>query len=76
MKLKFKKKIHVFKKKLAKGETAYAVFNLGETEETVNIYLDEESTVRDVWAKKDLYRASKIVSLTYPHTVKIYKIAK
>ena len=70
-----KKIIHVFKKKLAEGDTAYAVFNLGETEETVNVYLDGESSIRDVWAKKDLTTASKITVATKPHTVKIYRIA-
>ena len=70
-----KKMIHVFKKKLAGGDTAYAVFNLGETEEKVKIYLDEESSIRDVWAKRDLKRASSIVAETYPHTVKIYRIS-
>jgi len=70
-----KKIIHVFKKKLAEGDTAYAVFNLGETEETVNVYLDGESSIRDVWAKKDLPTASKITVATKPHTVKIYRIA-
>ena len=70
-----RKIIHVFKKKLSGGETAYAVFNLGESEETVNIYLDKESCVRDVWAKKDLDPTSKISVVTKPHTVKIYRIA-
>lgn len=71
-----KKKVHVFKKKLSGGDTAYAVFNLGETEEKVNIYLDKETEIRDVWAKKDMGSATKIVAETHPHTVKIYRIAK
>jgi len=70
-----KRLVHVFKKKLSGGDTAYAVFNLGESEECVNIYLDGESGIRDVWAKKDLPRASKIVASTKPHTVKIYRIS-
>ena len=70
-----KKTVHVFKKKLSGGDTAYAVFNLGESEEKVKIYLDCESKIRDVWAKKDLGSSSKIVVDTKPHTVKIYRIA-
>ena len=70
-----KRLVHVFKKKLSGGDTAYAVFNLGESEECVSIYLDGESDIRDVWAKKDLPRASKILANTKPHTVKIYRIS-
>ena len=70
-----KKIVHVFKKKLSGGDTAYAVFNLGESEEKVSIYLDGEMDIRDVWAKKDLPRASKITVDTKPHTVKIYRVA-
>ena len=70
-----KKIIHVFKKKLSEGATAYAVFNLGESEEKVDVYLDEVSNIRDVWAKKDLDPSYKISVNIKPHTVKIYKIA-
>ena len=70
-----KKIVHVFKKKLSGGDTAYAVFNLGESEEKVSIYLDGEGNIRDAWAKKDLPRASKITVDTKPHTVKIYRVA-
>ena len=70
-----KRMLHVFKKKLSGGETAYAVFNLGESEEKSDIYLDKDLSVRDVWAKKDLGRMSKISVVTKPHTVKIYKTA-
>lgn len=66
-------KIHAFKKKLADGSTAYAIFNLGDTTEEVQLYLDELSSVRDVWAKRDLVPTSTI-SLKMPkHTVKVYK---
>ena len=70
-----KKIVHVFKKKLSGGDSAYAVFNLGQTEEKVDIYLDKEAKIRDVWAKKDLGASSKITVQTKPHTVKIYRIA-
>ena len=69
-----KKLLHVFKKKLSGGRTAYAVFNLGESEEKVGIYLDGMSNIRDVWAKSDLDPASKISVVTKPHTVKIYTV--
>ena len=66
-------KIHAFKKKLADGSTAYAIFNLGDTTEEVQLYLDELSSVRDVWAKRDLLPTATI-SLKMPkHTVKVYK---
>ena len=68
------KMIHVFKKKLSDGADAYAFFNLGETKESVKLYLDEESTIRDVWAKKDLPDADKIEITMHPHTVRIFKV--
>lgn len=70
-----KKMIHVFKKKLSGGDCAYAVFNLGESEENLKIYLDGESDIRDVWAKRDLPRASEISVSTKPHTVRIFRIS-
>lgn len=71
-----KKIIHIFKKKLEGDDTAIAVFNLGETSELVNVYLDEVSAVRDLWAKKDMDHQDKISVYTHPHTVRIFKASK
>lgn len=71
-----KKIIHVFKKKLSGGEYAYMALNLGETEESVKIYLDDELSIRDAWAKKDM-GINKNISVTMkPHTVRIFKTSK
>ena len=69
--------IHVLKRKLSDGSEAIAVFNFGETTENVKVYLDGESKVRDVWAKRDLKNASvlKILEMK-PHTVQIFKVSK
>jgi len=67
------KMIHVWKRKLENGDIAYAAFNLGKTEEKISIYLDEECTVRDVWAKKDLSNTSRISLTMKPHTVRIFR---
>ena len=68
--------IHVYKKKLSGGDTAYAIFNLGESCEKVNIYLDSECTVRDVWAKRDLDATAKISLEAMPHTVRILRCSE
>ena len=66
-------KIHIFKKRLYDGGSAYAFFNMGETKETATVYLEEESKVRDVWAKEDLGKALEISAFMQPHTVRIFK---
>ena len=71
-----KKIIHVLKKQLSGGDHAIAVFNLGETKENVKVYLDEESHIRDVWAKENLDDGKTIVlSEMMPHTVRMFRIS-
>lgn len=70
------KKIHAYRKKLAGGDYAIAVFNLGEKKANVKLYLDEYSAIRDVWAKENLESADSISLETYPHTVRIFRISK
>lgn len=65
--------LHIFEKKLSCGAVAYAVFNLGKTEETAKIYLDSESEIRDLWAKKNLKSAKTVSLVMPPHTVRIIK---
>ena len=71
-----KKIIHTFKKKLAGGDYAIAIFNLGETEESVKVYLEGNSAIRDVWAKKDMKNGDSISVVMHPHTVKIFRISE
>ncbi len=69
--------IHILKRKLSNGDEAVAVFNLGETVETVKVYLDDEWEVRDAWAKKDLKPTSVIKLLEMqPHTCRLFRIKK
>ena len=66
--------VHVLKRRLYNGDYAFAIFNLGETEENVKVYLDEMSTVRDVWAKEDL-KDSETITLAAmpPHSVRLFR---
>lgn len=68
--------IHGYRKKLLNGDYAIALFNLGEKKENVTIYLDENSKIRDVWAKEDMKEAERISAEMYPHTVRIFRISK
>ncbi len=69
-------KMHVYEKLLEDGTYAYALFNMGETEETVSASFTEDSALRDLWAKEDLGTVSHI-DITLPrHTVRIVKSAK
>lgn len=63
--------IHVFKKVLEDGKEAYALFNLGETVQTVEVDLGCMHYVRDVWAKGDLQDSSKLVFELQPHCTKV-----
>ena len=68
--------IHVLSRTLSNGDVAFAAFNFGETEESFKIYLDGNSKIRDVWAKRDLAEG-KTISLTMPaHTVRIFGTSK
>ena len=71
-----KKSVHMFKKKLSDGSVAYAVFNIGETCESLNIHLDDVCTVRDVWMKNDMPTLDRISFVIYPHNVKVFRTKK
>jgi len=68
-----RKMVHVFRKKLGNGDCAYALFNLGETRETVKVYPDRQAVIRDVWAKQDLGESDVICEDMMPHTVRIFR---
>ena len=68
------KKVHVFKKKLARGDYAICAFNLGKTAEKFSVCLDCEALVRDVWAKRDCYTAAEILLDMPPHTVRVFRV--
>ena len=67
------KVIHVFKKRLSDGDVAYCIFDLGDTEENVKLYLEEFSNIRDVWAKEDLKPAKTVSVQMMPHTVRVLR---
>ena len=70
-----KRMMHVFKKKLANGDFAVAVFNLGNESDQISVYLDEVCSVRDVWAKEDCAAADKLKIDLPPHTVRVYRLS-
>ena len=67
--------LHIFKKELEGGDTAYAFFNFGENEEVGKVYFDGVCSVRDVWAKKDLKPAKSASFIMPKHTVKIIRVS-
>ena len=68
------RQVHVYKRKLSDGGYAIGIFNVGETREIPEIYLDNVSKIRDVWAKKDMANNDIIRVALEPHTVRIFKI--
>lgn len=71
-----KKIVHILRKNLSDGSFAVAMFNFGETYENAEVYLDEVSAVRDLWAKKHMENTDKLSIYMPPHTVRIFKVSK
>lgn len=66
------KHIKIYEKELADGKKAVAVFNLGNTEESVTLQGRE---VRDLWAKTDIPADGQLTLSLNPHTVRLIKIS-
>ena len=71
-----KKKIHIYKRQLENGDIGIGAFNLGETPETIKIYLDDILNIRDVWAKKDIATSDVATIRLLPHTSRILRASK
>lgn len=66
-----KKHVKVYEKKLFDGAKAVAVFNLGNTEETLSV---QANKARDLWLKEDLKtELDKTIITLKPHTVRLVK---
>ena len=52
------------------------LMNLGKVADRIQVYLDEYSSVRDLWAKKDLNKTDVLNIFLKPHTVRIFKITE
>jgi len=65
--------LYVFEKTLEDGDTAYAIFNMGEREESFDVEFDGGSNIRDVWSKEDLGVVSTLSFSMPKHTVRIIK---
>lgn len=66
----------IFEKQLKSGDYAYAFFNLGETKESVNVPLEKNTALRDLWAKEDILEDGALAFELEPHTVKVIKSNK
>ena len=64
--------LHIWKRRLENGDEAWAIFNLGETEETASVDLDA-ARVRDVWAKEDVEGISCTLP---PHTARLFRVTR
>ena len=67
---------HTYKRKLNDGSYAVMLLNLGKVAGWIDVYLDEYSSVRDLWAKKDLKKTDVLSIYMKPHTVRIFKITE
>ena len=65
--------LYIFEKKLEDGSTAYAMFNMGECEESFDVEFDGRSSLRDVWSKEDIGVESTLSFSMPKHTVRIIK---
>lgn len=69
-------KLDIIEKELEDGSFAYAIFNLGETQQRVLANFEEESTVRDLWQKQDLPTTAHLVLETEPHSARMLKCSR
>ncbi len=65
--------LDILEKQLEDGSYAYAIFNLGQINENIEI-TTENSVIRDLWAKEDISNINKTSIIVHPHTTKILKI--
>jgi hypothetical protein len=65
--------LDILERQLEDGNYAYAIFNLGEKEENIEI-TNENSVIRDLWAKENISSSDKMSLTIHPHTAKILKI--
>ena len=68
--------LHIYEKLLADGSYAYAVFNMGEVCDKVQVRFDAPCLVRDLWAKEDIGESSELPVTLDRHTVLIIKCTK
>ena len=67
--------VRVYRKPLENGDSAVAIFNIGETDETVSVKVS--GRVRDVWAKRDADFTGGEYKITLPpRTVKLIRTGK
>lgn len=68
--------LHIYEKLLEDGSYAYAVFNMGEVCDKVQVRFDAPCLVRDLWAKEDIGESSELSVTLDRHTVLIIKCTK
>jgi len=66
--------LHAYRRMLHDGSYAVMLLNAGDIPEAVNIPLEERSSIRDVWKKKDLPDTDVLADKIMPHTAKIFKL--
>ena len=67
--------LDILERQLEDDTYAYAIFNLGEKEENIEITA-ENSTLRDLWAKENISSSDKTPLTIPPHTTRILKSTK
>lgn len=68
--------LHIYEKPLKDGSFAYAIFNLSQKDENVKMSFEDESKLRDLWAKEDLEATRELQISLKGHTVRIIKAQK
>lgn len=67
------KTVDIFEKRLEDGAYAYAIFNIGKTDEKIKISGGENSQIRDLWAKENISENGKATVTSYSHTALVLK---
>jgi len=68
--------VRCYRRTLANGDIAYAIFNTGDTPVREEIALDAPMHIRDVWAKSDLGCADTLTMEADAHSAQVYRLKK
>lgn len=69
-----KENLKIYVKPLSDGTAAMGLFNLGETEASMQLPVQKGAAIRDLWAKEDI-SVGETGLMLQPHTCRMLKIA-
>lgn len=67
--------LRVYERPLENGDTAYAVFNMGDASDEGTVQMPCISRIRDMWQKKDLPASDRLEWSAAPHSARLFRVS-